>query len=87
MKVFVALIFDPRKCAYTTRFGPRPVRYFGLLVIGRSEPFAAREMRRLAWRQERTVVNSRHIHCLTFDQLADRLEEHLARFSLPAKKK
>jgi hypothetical protein len=67
------------------RFGARQVNYFGLLVVGRSEPLARREIRRLEWRQERTVVNSRHVRCLTFDQLAARLAEQIRRFPFTAK--
>jgi len=54
------------------------------LIVGRSETFLPRELRRLAWRQDRTVVNSKHIRCLTYDQLADALGERLKIYPLVA---
>jgi hypothetical protein len=72
---------------FEDRFGARQVKYFGLLVVGRSELFASREKRRLEWRQERTVVNSRHVRCLTFDQLATSLERQLERYPRSSKKR
>jgi hypothetical protein len=72
---------------FEDRFGRRPVHYSGLLVVGRSEGFAPRELRRLTWRQERTVVNSRHIRCLTFDQLAGLLDEFLTTYTSGGRKK
>lgn len=67
---------------FEARFGARTINFFGLLVIGRSETFSDRERRRLTWRQDRTVVNSRHIRCMTFDQLAAALTERLAKLLL-----
>jgi hypothetical protein len=54
---------------FEAKFGGRSIRFFGLLVVGRTEPLAAREVRRLKWREERVVINSNKIRCLTFDQL------------------
>jgi len=66
---------------YSDRFGECPVEYFGLLIVGRDEAFSRRELRRLAWRASRTVINSKHIYCRTFDQLyadlASRLKLYL----------
>jgi len=67
---------------FEARFGARTIKFIGLLIIGRSEALAPRELRRLAWREERTVVNSKHIRCLTFDQLAAVLAQRLKN-SLP----
>ncbi len=69
---------------FEARFGARSVTFFGLLVVGRSEGFSVRELRRLAWRQERTIVNSRHIRCVTFDQLAEALARRLAQYPIAA---
>lgn len=75
--------------SYRDRFGKAPVEHFGLLVIGRDEVFSARELRRLEWRETRTVVNSKHIYCRTFDRLyadlASRLEQvRLGKSSIPS---
>jgi hypothetical protein len=65
---------------YSDRFGNAPVQYFGLLIIGRDEAFSAREIRRLAWRASRKVVNSKHIYCRTFDQLYADLASRLKQY-------
>jgi hypothetical protein len=60
-------------------FGVSMVEYDGLLVIGRDHFIReAGGVSRLRWRKDKTVVNSRRIHCLTFDallsEIAGRLE-------------
>jgi hypothetical protein len=51
------------------------VSYDGPLVIGRdSFVNEAGCSRRLRWRKEKTVVNSRKLHCLTFDALANEIQ-------------
>ena len=55
------------------RFGKRSIRYTGVLIIGRDQHFQAGERLRLDWRQEHVVVNSKHIVCVTYDQLLEDL--------------
>jgi len=62
---------------YAHRFGKRSIAYFGLMLIGRSESLGPREQRRLQWRQEKVLVNSQKIHCLTYDQLCQDLLSRL----------
>jgi hypothetical protein len=47
--------------------------YYGLLVIGRSRGLAPLEWERLKWRRERVVVDSKHVYCMTFDELYEDL--------------
>jgi len=51
------------------RFGKRSIRYTGVLIAGRDQHFQAGEQLRLEWRQEHVVVNSKHVVCVTYDQL------------------
>lgn len=51
------------------RFGKREICYEGILVIGRDEFINPTDQSRLKWRRERVLVNSKHVHCYTFDQL------------------
>ncbi len=44
------------------------IDYFGLLVIGRTKGLMPLERRRLDWRRQKVIVDSRHVHCLTFDE-------------------
>lgn len=51
-------------------FGSPKVNYAGLLVIGRDE-FLKQSglMKRFEWRAEKTIINSKLLHCMTFDKL------------------
>ena len=71
-----------RTNAGQARFGhPESFDYYGLLVIGRSDGFADFEKDRFEWRRKRVVVDSRTVHCMTFDELYDDLEFQLERYA------
>jgi hypothetical protein len=53
------------------KFGTRTIRHHGILIIGRTEHLGKREGERLRWRQEFVLLNSKQIHCKTFDQVRD----------------
>jgi hypothetical protein len=55
------------------RFGKRSIRYTGVLIVGRDQHLQAGERLRLEWRQEHVVVNSKHVFCVTYDQLLEDL--------------
>jgi hypothetical protein len=55
----------------------RSIRYYGLLVIGRTSYLDPLERDRLSWRRDRVVVDSKHIYCVTFDELHDALRDKL----------
>jgi Domain of unknown function (DUF4263) len=57
--------------------GAKSIRYEGLLVIGRTRQLQPLERDRLSWRRDRVVVDSKHIYCVTFDELHDRLRDML----------
>jgi hypothetical protein len=63
------------------RFGKRSIRYAGVLIIGRDQSMTHGEKLRLEWRQEHVVVNSKHIHCVTYDQLIKDLVFHIDRYT------
>jgi hypothetical protein len=73
---------------YTGRFGGKTNACVGLLVVGRSETLGEREERRLRWRQDKVLVNSNKIHCVTFDQLHQDLRLRLDKYTrLTARKR
>jgi hypothetical protein len=55
------------------RFGKRSIRYTGVLIIGRDQHLPAGERLRLEWRRDHVVVNSKHIVCVTYDELLEDL--------------
>jgi len=59
------------------RFGKRAIRYTGVLIIGRNQHLQDGERLRFTWRQDHVVVNSKHIICVTYDQLVEDLLFHL----------
>lgn len=65
------------------RFGHEgAINYCGLLVIGRSRGLAPNEVERLRWRRSRVLVDSRHVYCMTFDELYDDLAFRLSKAGL-----
>lgn len=62
---------------FVSRFGSEFTGYEGMLIIGRSEGLDQRERDRLRWRRDRLIVNSKHIHCVTFDELHLHLDTRL----------
>ncbi|WP_413173792.1 Shedu immune nuclease family protein [Anabaena azotica] len=60
-------------------FGHREVNYTGLLVIGRDKFLQQYGlMQRFRWRSSKTIINSKPLHCITFDQL---LQESIEKLS------
>ena len=73
------LLDDQRQTtAFETFFGARQIDVFALLVLGRDRDLSMAERQRLAWRRSRVVVNSQHVFCCTFDQLAVDLRVRLS---------
>lgn len=62
---------------FTYRFGGGFAGYEGMLIIGRSQDLQQREQDRLRWRRDRLTVNSKHIYCVTFDELYSTLNTRL----------
>jgi hypothetical protein len=65
---------------YENRFGARHVTIHGLVVVGRDHDLQKRERERLKWRQDHTIVHSKKISVITFDQLARDIEYRLTRY-------
>ena len=62
---------------FETLFGARAVTYDAALVIGRRGDMSQTELNRLQWRRDKVVVDSRHIVCLTFDDLLDLIYDRI----------
>jgi hypothetical protein len=63
------------------RLGKRSVQCTGVLIIGRDQHMDAGERMRLDWRRERVVIDSKHIVCVTYDQLVEDLSFRLAQYA------
>ncbi len=58
---------------FEERFGDRTATFSAILILGRRETLQYRERARLRWRQDKVLVDSMKIHCLTFDDLYEDL--------------
>lgn len=54
---------------FEERFGKNKIEYEAILIIGRNQFLDTSLKKRLDWRAKRTVVNSKHLYCYTFDEI------------------
>jgi hypothetical protein len=67
---------------FEDRFGKRSIECFGLLVVGKDESLGEKELRRLQWRQDKVLIDSHKVHCLTFNQLYEDLNLRLSQYGI-----
>jgi hypothetical protein len=65
---------------FMSRFGNEYAGYEAMLIIGRTEGLDQRERDRLRWRRDRLLTNSKHVHCVTFDELFSHLDMRLSSY-------
>jgi hypothetical protein len=58
-------------------FGSRDARFHGLIVIGKDVKLDANEANRLKWRENKVMVDSTPISCVTFNQLSEDIDFRL----------
>lgn len=61
---------------FVERFGSRKITYHGILIIGRNNYLDESLRERLKWRTNHVIINSKQIHCYTFDDLYEKLKEN-----------
>lgn len=62
---------------FTRCFGSMPVKFYGMLVIGRTRDLEPHHLERLHWRLEHVLVDSLKMTCITFDQLYEFVNERI----------
>jgi hypothetical protein len=70
---------------FISRFGRPEINFEAVLVIGRDRHLDAGERLRLDWWTGHVLVNSKKVHCLTFDQLLSQLTSRLNLFTAVAR--
>ena len=65
---------------FVHRFGTGYIKYEGMLVVGRDQFLDTRAQQRLAWRQDRLLVDSKRIYILTYDELLRQLQYKLTAY-------
>jgi hypothetical protein len=63
--------------ALEERFGKNTINYEGLLIIGRNKYLDISKRKRLEWRTENLVLNSKKIYIFTFDELYQTLKDKI----------
>lgn len=71
---------------FKRRFDCPKINYIGILVLGRSNYLSQTDKDRLQWRQNHTIVNSKNIFCITFDELLSHLEVKLSVYKMWTRK-
>ncbi len=75
---FYALDDLKKTSRFTKDFGHGHIKFFGLLIIGRSVGISESDRTRLRWRTEKVRVDSHSIDCLTFDELHEYLRRRMS---------
>ena len=70
---------------YEHRFGTRHAAIHGLVVVGRDQNLEPREKARLRWRQDHTIVHSKKVSVITFDQLVKDIKYRLSKYPAAAR--
>ena len=70
---------------FVKTFGDGHIKFFGLLLIGRSESLDAAKRSRLDWRTEKVLIDSHPVTCLTFDDLYASLRDRFILYRAAAK--
>ena len=65
---------------FVLRFGTDYIKYEGMLIVGRDQFLDIRAQQRLAWRQDKVLVDSKRIHILTYDELLRQLQYKLTTY-------
>jgi len=66
---------------FARNFGYGHSKFNGLLVIGRSGDISVNDRNRLRWREERVLVDSHPIYCVTYDDLHQHLSRRIADYT------
>lgn len=60
-------------------FGSRAAKFHGIIIIGKDMALTPQEKERLEWRMDRTLIDSKKINVISFDQLLADLDHFLTR--------
>jgi hypothetical protein len=79
--------FEDQKntASFQSTFGTGEIAFASLLIMGRQRSLDNPQLRRLAWRTKKVLIDSNKITCITFDQLHAALKEKFEFYSAAAK--
>lgn len=65
---------------FMDRFGRDYAGYEAIIVVGRQDHLDWKEQQRLRWRRDNVMIGSKHVHCVTFDELFSHLDTRLSSY-------
>ncbi len=69
--------------SFEAKFGFRDIDFGGILIIGRNHSLIdIIDKKRFKWRRSHTIINSRKIHCVTYDELLEDLKKEIKFFAI-----
>jgi hypothetical protein len=67
--------------SYENIFGLKDIDFEGILIIGRNSSFNTEiDKKRFRWRRRHTIIQSKKIHCVTYDELLEDLKQLMIYF-------
>ncbi|MDR6562637.1 MULTISPECIES: Shedu immune nuclease family protein [unclassified Arcicella] len=69
--------------SFEGKFGARISSYNGILIVGRTTSLESlTDKQRFDWRRSHTIINSKKIHCVTYDELLEDLKKVIKFFAI-----
>lgn len=69
--------------SFEAKFGFHDIDFGGILIIGRNHSLIdIIDKKRFKWRRSHTIINSRKIHCVTYDELLEDLKKEIKFFAI-----
>lgn len=59
-------------------FGSSRAKFSGIIITGKDMDLQPQELDRLDWRTSKTIVESTHLMCVSFDELLDNFRHYLS---------
>ena len=73
--------------AMESRFGNPNPKFSAMLVVGRNKELSEREQSRLKWRQDKILIDSNPVYCMTIDELHRNLIQRYSFFDTASEEK
>ncbi|MEA5141600.1 Shedu immune nuclease family protein [Arcicella rigui] len=63
--------------SFKEKFNSNDIDFRGILIIGRDSYLSDYDFKRFKWRSKHTIIQSKSIHCITYDELLEDLKQQI----------
>ncbi|EKS6507029.1 Shedu immune nuclease family protein [Enterobacter hormaechei] len=63
---------------FLNTFGSRRAKFSGIIITGKNMNLSNQELDRLEWRTSKTIVESTHVMCVSFDELLENFQHYIS---------